>query len=283
MALSLSPLTPLPGPTPAGGPPVVITTASSSRSTSITQSSSITATTGSSSSSYANTTSTSSSSSSQTGLSTGARAGLAFGIVFFLILSVLLFYNLKRRYQRARERVDHEPALVTSEVSRYPPQPVASGGRNIPPPPRLDTTYPNSPDISSAAPLLSHNSHRNSYLVSAQNRYSTLSQAADLQQMATQDAPTLPNPHDPFSAPARPASYYSPTYSTPHDTSASAAMMTTFNAPAVGSSSNSPPEGRLSALYADMTRHQKELELEHKKRSPDETQEPQDPPPKYPS
>ncbi|KAG2150818.1 hypothetical protein DEU56DRAFT_778636 [Suillus clintonianus] len=262
--MALSPLTPPPGPT--AGPPVVITTASSS------------------SSGYASTTSTSSSSSSGSGLSTGARAGLAFGIVFFLILLSLLFANLRRRYQRAREKVDDEPALVTSDVSqRLPPQSVASRGRDFPPPPppRLDTTYPNSPDISSAAPLLSHDSHRNSYPVSAQNRYSTLSQVTDPQRIATQDVPTLPNPHEPFSAPARPASYYSPTYSIPYDASASAAMMAPFNAPAGGSSSNSQPERQLSTLHADMARHQKELELEHKKRSLDEAREQQDPPPRY--
>ncbi|KAG1777546.1 hypothetical protein EV702DRAFT_969446 [Suillus placidus] len=98
-----------------------------------------------------------------------------------------------------------------------------------------------------------------------------------------QAVPTLPNPHDPFLAPARPASYYSPTHSILHDASASAAMMATSNAPAVGSSSNSQSERQLSALHADMTRHQKELELDHKKQSLDQAQEPQEPPPQYPS
>jgi hypothetical protein len=307
MVLSLSPLSPLPGPTPTGGPPVVITTPSSSTGGSTsdsTQSSNIqSSTTGSSSSSYANATSTSSSSSSQTGLSSGARAGIAFGIgemtfyelfpsnvdsipVFFLILSTLLYYNLKRRYQRAREKVDDEPALSMSEARQYlPPQSVASRGRNPPPPPppRLDTTYLASADISSAVPLLSHNSNRNSYPVSAQNRYSTLSQATGPQPIAAQEVPTLPNPYDPFSAPARPVSYYSPTYTIPHDASASVAMMATSNAPAVGSSSDPQSEGQLSALHADMTRHQKELEHEHQKRSLDQAQEPQEPPPQYPS
>lgn len=291
MAFSLSPLSPLPGPTPTGGPPVVITTPSSSTggSTSDPQSSNPQpSTTSSSSSSNASATATSSSSSSQTGLSSGARAGLALGIVFFLILSILLFYNLKRRYQRAREKVDDEPALAMSEVRQnLPPQFVAPRGRNPPPPPppppRLDTTYLASADISSAVPLLSHNSNRNSYAVSAQNRYSTLSQATDPQRMATQAVPTLPNPYDPFSAPARPASYYSPTYSIPHDASASAAMMATSNAPAVGSPSNPQSEGQLSALHAHMTRHQKELEHEHKKQSLDQAEEPQEPPPQYPS
>jgi hypothetical protein len=289
MALSLSPLSPLPGPTPTGGPPVVITAPSSSTgiSTSDTQSSNTqSSTTGSSSSSYADATSTSSSSSSQTGLSSGARAGLAFGIVFFLILSILLFYNLKRRYQRAREKVDDEPALATSEATQYPPpQSVAFRGRNPPPPPppRLDTTYPPSADIPSAVPLLSHNSNRNSYPVSARNRYSTLLQATGPQQIATQEVSTLPNPYDPFSAPARPASYYSPTYPILHNASASAALMATSNAPAVGSSSNSQSEIQLSALRADMTRHQKELEHEHQRQSLDKAQELQEPPPQYPS
>ncbi|KIK41530.1 hypothetical protein CY34DRAFT_107291 [Suillus luteus UH-Slu-Lm8-n1] len=302
MAFSLSPLSPLP--TPTGGPPVVITTPSSSTvgSTSDPQSSNPqSSTTSSSSSSYSSATATSSSSSSQTGLSSGARAGLALGIseltlyepftpnvdsipVFFLILSVLLFYNLKRRLQRAREKVDDEPALAMSEVRQdLPPQSVAPRGRNPPPPPRLDTTYLASADISSAVPLLSYNSNRNSYAISAQNRYSTLSQATDPQRIAIQEASTLPNPYDPFPAPARPASYYSPTYSIPHGTSASAAMMATSNAPAVGSPSNPQSEGQLSALHADMTRHQKELEHEHKKRSLDQAQEPQEPPPQYPS
>lgn len=239
-------------------------------------------TTSSSSSSHASTTSTSSSSSSQNGLSTGAQAGIAFGIVFFLILSVLLFYNLKRRYQRARDKVDDEPALVTSEVSQYLPlHSVAPRERIPPPPPRRDTTYPASAGIPSAAPLLSHNSHRNSYPISAQNRYSTLSQATDPQRIATQDVPTLPNPHDPFSAPARPASHYSPTYSAPHDASVTAATMATSDVPAVSSSSNSQSERQLSELYADMSRHQKELEFEHKKRSFEQVQDLQEPPPQY--
>jgi hypothetical protein len=276
----LTPLTPPPlaSPTPSVGPPIVITTP---RSTSDTQSS----TTLNSSSSYASATSTGSSSSSQKELSTGARAGIAFGIVFFLILSVLLFYNLKRRYQRAREKVDDEPAFATSEVSQYLPlQSVAPRGRTPPPPPppRRDTMYPASADILGAAPLLNHNSHQNSYPISAQNRYSTLSQATDPQRITTQDVPTLPNPHDPFSAPARPASHYSSTFSVPHNASASA-MMPTSNMPVVDSSSNSQSERQLSALYADMSRHQKELEFEHKKRSLDQAQEPQEPPPQYPS
>ncbi|KAG2148314.1 hypothetical protein BD769DRAFT_1659822 [Suillus cothurnatus] len=280
MVLLLTPLTPPPlaSPTPSVGPPIVITTP---RSTSDTQSS----TTLNSSSSYASATSTGSSSSSQKELSTGARAGIAFGIVFFLILSVLLFYNLKRRYQRAREKVDDEPAFATSEVSQYLPlQSVAPRGRTPPPPPppRRDTMYPASADILGAAPLLNHNSHQNSYPISAQNRYSTLSQATDPQRITTQDVPTLPNPHDPFSAPARPASHYSSTFSVPHNASASA-MMPTSNMPVVDSSSNSQSERQLSALYADMSRHQKELEFEHKKRSLDQAQEPQEPPPQYPS
>ncbi|KAG1742911.1 hypothetical protein EDB19DRAFT_1827612 [Suillus lakei] len=202
-----------------------------------------TCTMSSSSSSYANTTSTSSSSSSHKQLSTGARVGLGFGIV--------LFSYLKRRYQRAREKVDHEPALSTSEANQYlPPQSIASGGRDPPPPPRLDAAHP-------------------------------ASVAADPQRIATQDVHTLQNPHYPFSASARPSSYYSPTYSIPYDASASATMMATLNAPVASSSSNSQSEHQLSVLHADTTRHQKEFELEHRKRSLDEVQEPQDPLPKY--
>ncbi|KAG2119753.1 uncharacterized protein F5147DRAFT_665209 [Suillus discolor] len=269
MALSLGPLTPPPGPTPTGLPPVVITAPSSSTFTS-------TSDTQSSTTSSSN---TSSSNSSQKGLSPGAGAGLAVGIVFFLILSVLLFYNLKGRYQRAQEKADDEPAFVTTEVSRYlPPQTVASRGRNtLPPsPPRLDTAYPASAHISSATPL---GSHQNSYPIPAQNRHSTLSRATGPQRIATQDVPALPNPHDPFSAPARPASYYSRAYSIPHNASASPAVMASFDLPAVGSSRNSQSEHQLSALHADMARHQKELELEYKKRSFDQAQELQEPPP----
>lgn len=177
---------------------------SSSRSTSNTHSSSRTATTGTvsnSSSSYANTTSTSSSSSSRKVLSTGARVGIGFGIVSFLLLCIMLFFYLKRRYQIAQGRVGYQPALS------------ASGGGDLPPPPRLDVAYPNS-------------------------QY-------------------------PISAPARPSSYYSPAYLIPYETSASAAM----------------PARQLPALHADITRHQDELEW--RKRSLDEAQEPHNVPPKY--
>ncbi|KAG2079069.1 hypothetical protein BDR04DRAFT_18389 [Suillus decipiens] len=293
MALPFSPLTSVPGhgptptptPTPTSTPTLTPTSAPSVVTTTLldTQSS----TTTSSSSSYASTTSTSSSSSSHKGLSTGAQTGISLGIVFFLILCVLVFYNLKRLYQRAREKGDNQPALPMSEVSQYlPPKSVASPGGNPPPPPpsssRPGTTYPDSADISSAAPLLSHNSHRNSYPVSTQNRYSTLSQTTDPHQIVTQDLPTFPNPHDPFTAPVRTASCHSLTHSTPHDASAGAAMMATSDVLAVGSSSNSQSERRLSVLHADMTRYQKELESEHK-RSLEQGQELHDPPPQYPS
>ncbi|KAG2339774.1 hypothetical protein BDR05DRAFT_1061964, partial [Suillus weaverae] len=46
----------------------------------------------------------------------------------------MLFSYLKRRYQRAREKVNHEPALLTSEASQV---------EYLPPPPRLDAAYPN--------------------------------------------------------------------------------------------------------------------------------------------
>ncbi|KAG1786771.1 uncharacterized protein HD556DRAFT_1413353 [Suillus plorans] len=275
MAFSLSPLTP-PGPTPTGLPPVVITAPSSSTFTS-------TSDTQSSTTSSSN---TSSSNSSQKGLSTGAGAGLAVGIVFFLILAVLLFYNLKRRYQRAQEKADDDSAFVMTEVSRdLPPQTVVSRGRNpLPPSPprRLDTAYPASAHISSAAPL---GSHQNPYPVSAQNRHSTLSRATGPQRIAMQDVPALPNPHDPFSAPARLPSHDSRARSIPHNASASAAVMASFDLPAVGTSRNSQSdsERQLSALHVDMARHQKELELEYKNRNFDQAQELQEPPPQYPS
>ncbi|KAG2148316.1 hypothetical protein BD769DRAFT_1411500 [Suillus cothurnatus] len=202
-------------------------TRSSSRSTSNTHSSSITATTGTissssfsyantSSSSHANTSSTSSSSSSRKLLSTGARAGLGFGIVFFLLLCVMLFSYLKRRYQRARGRVGYEPTLSVS------------GGGDFPPP--LDVTYPNS-------------------------QY-------------------------PISAPTCPSSHYSPAYLIPYETSASATMMTTLNAPAADSSLSIPqPAHQLPALHTNLTRRQDELDW--RKRSLDDAQEPHDAPQKF--
>ncbi|KAG0703234.1 hypothetical protein DFH29DRAFT_453554 [Suillus ampliporus] len=313
------------------------TTSSSSTTTTQSSSSSTTTTTGTLTSFSSSSTSSSSSSSDQNddgststasqGLSTAARTGLAFGIMFFLILSALLVCYFRRRSRRTREKVSYGPALMSSEVGQYrPPDPVTSRERELPPPPRLDTTYSNSPDIShspplsaisSAVPLLS-DPHRDSHSVSAWNRYSALSQAIDTQPITTQDVPILPNPHDPYSAPARSASYAStasspihtvpygatlpnphdaftrsvshasaaspPAHSIPYDASvpASAAMTSAFTAPAVDSSSSSQPQRRLSALHIDLTRHQKELELDHKKRSLD-AQEPQDPPPQYSS
>jgi hypothetical protein len=61
---------------------------------------------------------------------------------------------------------------------------------------------------------------------------------------------------------------------------ASAVMMSTFATSVAGSSSNIQPERRPSALHTDLTHHQKQLELDHKKRSID-AQEAQDPPPRY--
>lgn len=212
----------------------------------------------------------------------------------------MLVCYLRKRSRRARESVGYEATLLSSEVGQYrPPNSVASRERDLPPPPppQLDTAYLNSPDIShssslsaisSAAPLMSDNSHLSSHLTSTWNRYSISSQASDSQQIATQNAPILPNPYDPFSAPARSASYTStassPTHSVPHGSliPASAAMMGTFATPVASSSSNVQPERRLSALHTDMTLHQKQLELDHKKRSLD-AQEVQDPPPQYSS
>ncbi|KAG0703235.1 hypothetical protein DFH29DRAFT_1043354 [Suillus ampliporus] len=283
-------------------------------SSSTTQSSSIstTATTGtltSTSLSYASTTGTSSSSSAQStqhgltstssqGLSTTARTGLAFGIMFFLILSAMLFCYLKRRSRRAREKAGDRPAVLSPEISQYrPPNPVASPERELPPSLRLGPAYPESSNISrhsansSIVPLLSDDSRRNSHPASAWNRHSTLSQATDTQPVTMEDVPPLPNPHDSFSAPAHSATYASTTVSmatsSPHrnayDASvpANAATLGTIAAPVVGSSSTSQPQPlrRLSALHIDLTRHQKELELEHRKQSLDA----QEPPPQYSS
>ncbi|KIK41528.1 hypothetical protein CY34DRAFT_805970 [Suillus luteus UH-Slu-Lm8-n1] len=288
------------------------TTSSSTTSTSTSQSnsssSSTTTTTSgtlnSSSSSPTNSSSSSQNNESSTtsqGLSTGARTGLAFGIMFLVIFGAMLVCYVRKRSRRARESVSYEPALMSSEVSQYrPPDAVALRERNLPPPPppplRLDTTYPNSPEnshpsslsaISSAAPLLSDVSHPNSQSTSAWNRHSGLSQASDLQQIAMQDAHILPNPYDPFAAaPIRSASYASsassPAHSIPHSAliPASAAVIGTFATTVAGSSSNIQPERRPSTLHTDMTRHQKELELDHRKQSID-AQEVQDPPPQY--
>jgi len=252
------------------------------------------------------------------GLSIGARTGLAFGIsklalsepfpkninsgfpVFLLIFCAILVCYLRKRSRRARESVGYEPTLLSSEVSQYrPPDSVASRERDLPPPPpsQLETAYPNSPDIlhasslsaiSSATPLLSDDSHPSSHPTSTWNRHSALSQASDPQRRATQNAPTLPNPYDTFSAPARPVSCVSTasslTHSIPHSAfiPASAVMMGTFTTPLAGSSIDIQPECRLSALHTDMTQHQKQLELDHRKRSLD-AQEAQDPPPQYSS
>ncbi|KAG1742910.1 hypothetical protein EDB19DRAFT_1700796 [Suillus lakei] len=280
------------------------TSTTSSTSTFQSSSSSTTTTSGTLTSSSSSHTSSSSSSQNNTssttsqGLSTGARTGLAFGIMFLLIFCAMLVCYLRKRSRKARESVGYGPALLSSEVSQYrPPDSTVSRERDLPPPPpplpRLDTAYPNSPDIShssslsaisSAAPLLSDDSHLNSHPTSTWNRYSALSQASDPQRIATQNAPILPNPYDSFSAPARSVSYAStassPTHSIPHGASipASAAMMGTFAV--AGSSSNPQLERRPSALHTDMTRYQKQLELDHRKRSLD-AQEAQDPPPQY--
>lgn len=253
----------------------------------------------SSSSSYTSSPSSSQNNGSSTtnqGLSTGARTGLAFGIMILLILCAMLVCYLRQRSRRARESIGYGPALLSSEVSQYrPPDSVASRERGLPPPPQLDTAHPNSPDIShssslsaisSAAPLLSENLHLSSHPTSTWNRYNALSQASDSQRITMQDAPSLPNPYDPFSAAARSASYTptasSPMHSIPHGASipASAATMGTFATPVADSSSNIQPERRPSALHTDLTRHQKQLELDHRKRSLD-AQEAQDPPPQY--
>ncbi|OJA14499.1 hypothetical protein AZE42_04455 [Rhizopogon vesiculosus] len=245
----------------------------------------------------------SSTSTASQGLSTAARTGLSFGIMFFLILSAILFCYLKRRSRRARENASYQTAPLSSEVGQYrPPGVVALRERELPPPPRLDITHPNSSDIShspppsansSVTPFLSDGSPPNSQSISAWNRNSTLSQVTSISQISMQEASALPNPHDPFSAPARSASNAStmvsmassPPHSRPYDTSAlgSAAMTSAFAVPGASNSSDSQPQRRLSALHTDLARHQKELELDHRKSGLDAQEEPQDPPPEYSS
>ena len=60
-------------------------------------------------------------------------------------------------------------------------------------------------------------------------------------------------------------------------------MTSALVAPGASNSSNSQPQRRLSALHMDLARHQKELELDHRKRSLDAQEELQDPPPEYSS
>lgn len=298
--------------------------------TSNTQSSSsfTTTTTGtltSSSSAYTSSTSNTSSSSAQNnqdsststasqGLSTAARTGLSFGIseptymfrfflrridfilVFFLIFSAIFFCYLRRRSRKARENASYRSALP-AEVRKYrPPDLTALRERELPPPPRLDTTHlnpsdtPHSPPpsaISSVDPLLGNGSRPNSESISAWSRHSALSQVTDIPQIDTRQTSTLPNPHDPFLAPARSASYASTmaSHSRPHDASVigNVAMTSAFVAPGASSSGNSQPQRRLSALHMDLARHQKELELDHRKQGLDAQEEPQDPPPEYSS
>ncbi|KAG1742913.1 hypothetical protein EDB19DRAFT_601910 [Suillus lakei] len=154
-------------------PSSTITTHSSSsyiiQSSSVSQTAN-TDTSTSSSSAYASTTiSTSSSSSGKNnvygltstashGLSTGARASLACGIMFSLILSALVVCYFRRRSSRSWDQIIDEPPISSSEVSQYwPPDSVASREREVLPPPqsppRLDTVHPYSPDISHSPPL----------------------------------------------------------------------------------------------------------------------------------
>lgn len=223
--------------------------------------------------------------------------------MFFLIFSAVLFCCIKRWSRRARENASYGHAILSSEVRQYrPPDIVASRERELPPPPRLDTAHPNSYDIShsplpsaisSVAPLLSHDSRSSSHSISAWNRNSALSQGTDIPQIAMQQMSTLPNPHDPFSAPARSASFPSTMVSmassspnsSPSDASAlgSAAMTNAFTSPGGDDSSASQPQRQLSALHTDLARYQKELELDHTKRGLETREELQDPPPEYSS
>ncbi|KAG2117719.1 hypothetical protein DEU56DRAFT_158612 [Suillus clintonianus] len=219
--------------------------------------------------------------------------------MFFLILSAMLVCYLRRRSRIARQKTSDGPALLSSEVSQYrPPAPGASpeGELLAPPLPRLHPAYLNPSDISrsprhsansSIAPLLENDSSRIPHPASAWNRYSTSPQATSIQPISREEVPSLPNPYDLFSAPARSASYASSTpHANIHNTSilSSAATTSTFAAPASGSSTSREPrsESSLSPLHANMVRHQKQLELEHDKRL--EAKEGlQDPPPEYSS
>lgn len=233
-------------------PNFTLSTQSSSTSTStptgtVTSSSSGYAITTTSSSSSAPNNVNASNSAAGQGLSTAARTGLAFGIMFFLILSAMLVCYLRRRSRIAREKAFDRPALLSSEVSQHhPPAPGAPPERELSalPPTRLNPAYPNISRSrhsanSSIAPLLSDSS-RTSHPASAWNRYSTLSQEINTQPIITEDMPPLPNPHDPPSASTRTVSHASVTPANPYDASviASAATTRMFNAP-VGSSSHS--------------------------------------------
>lgn len=235
-------------------PSSTLTTQSSSTSTStptpnpagtVTSSSSGDAISSSSSSSPAPNNAYGSTSAASQGLSTAARTGLAFGIMFFLILSAMLVCYLRRRSRIAREKSFDRPAPLSSEVSQHhPPAPGAPPERELSalPPTRLNPAYTNISRSrhsanSSISPLLSESS-RISHPASAWNRYSTFSQESDTRPIIVEDIPPLPNPHDPPSASARTISRASTTPANPYDTSvlASAATTRSFSAP-VGSSS----------------------------------------------
>ncbi|KAG1771833.1 hypothetical protein EDD22DRAFT_524429 [Suillus occidentalis] len=235
-------------------PSSTLTTQSSSTSTStptptgtVTSSNSGDAITTSSSSGSATNNAYGSTSAASQGLSTSARTGLAFGIMFFLILSAMLVCYLRRRSRIAREKAFDRPAPLSSEVSQHhPPAPGAPPERELSalPPTRLNPAYTNISRSrhsanSSISPLLSDSS-RASYPASTWNRYSTFSQESDTRPIIMEDIPPLPNPHDPPSASARTVSHASATPANSYDASvlASAATTRSFSALA-GSSSNS--------------------------------------------
>lgn len=269
-------------------PSSTLTTQSSSTSTTgiVTSSSPDHAITTSSSSSSAPNNVHGSTSAAIQGLSTAARIGLAFGIMFFLILSAMLVCYLKRRSRIAREKAFDRPALLSSEVSQYhPPVPGATPERELPalPPTRLNTAYPNASNISrshhsanpSITPLLDDSS-RNSHSASAWNYYDTLSQEINTRSIITDHMLPLPNPHDPPSASAHTVDHASFTPATPYDASvlASAATTNTFSAP--GNSREHPS----SSLHTDLIQYQKQLEVEPDKHR-EAQEELQDPPPEY--
>ncbi|KIK90803.1 hypothetical protein PAXRUDRAFT_831383 [Paxillus rubicundulus Ve08.2h10] len=228
--------------------------------------------------------------SSGSSLSTSARAGIAFGVLFGAIFLAILYCFCKRRTRKAKERAkNYVPGPMSAEVQRYvPPTSQAtspsSGQRDQPPVPRLDTNesgplasdqVPDLPSsaVSSTTPLLSEATLRDSYPVSAWQRHSSFlpSQTSDIT-----PGVRLPNPHDPYTAPARSVSLGSAVASATSSQTPISNGASTYTSTAASSS-----ERRASALHTDLLLHQKQLELEHRKESLEARIENLDPPPSY--
>jgi hypothetical protein len=213
--------------------------------------------------------------------------------VFGAIFLAILYCFCKRRARKAKQRAEnYVPGSMSAEVQRYVP-PVSrdtspsSGQRDLPPVPRLDTneSRPLASDqvhdlpssaVSSTAPLLSETALRESYPVSAWQRYSSFSPASETQTSDIAPGVRLPNPYDPYTAPARSVSL-----------GAAVASATSSQTPIPGgastyiSAATSGSETRASALHTDLLLHQKQLELEHLKESLEARIESIDPPPSY--